>query len=284
MPEPGETPQSPPPEEEETQEQEGIIGLKMPFLEHLEELRTRLVRCSFAILAFFVVAFCFKEQLYDILKRPLEPYLPAGAKLIYTSPAELFFTYMKISLLAGVVAASPIIFYQLWKFIAPGLYDKERRLVWPFVVTSSGLFISGAVFCYLVVFPFMFDFFMGLSTADIVPMLKVNEYLSFSSTMLLVFGLVFETPLVLVFLGKLGLVNAKMLRKQRRYAILTIFIVAAVVSPTPDAITQTLMALPLMVLYELSILLIARSEKAKARREAAEAAALENDSDSDSDS
>lgn len=271
MPDKDEAPPSGTPEEQEPQaESQGLLG-KMPFLEHLGELRTRLIYSAYAVLGTFIVAFVFKEQLYDLLKRPLEPYLPAGAKLIYTSPAELFFTYMKVSLLAGVIVASPVIFYQLWRFVAPGLYEKERKMVWPFVFTSSGLFIAGALFCYMVVFPFMFDFFMGLSTADIVPMLKVNEYLSFSSTMLMIFGLVFETPLVLFFLAKLGLVNAQMLRKHRRYAILGIFIVAAVVSPTPDAITQTLMALPLMVLYEFSIILIARVEKAKAKREAEEA-------------
>ncbi|MFH1036019.1 MAG: twin-arginine translocase subunit TatC [Pseudomonadota bacterium] len=273
MPDKDEAPQnSSTPEQEQTPEAEGLIA-KMPFLEHLGELRTRLIYSAYAVMGAFIVAFVFKEQLYDVLKRPLEPYLPSGAKLIYTSPAELFFTYMKVSLLAGVIVASPVIFYQLWKFIAPGLYEKERKLVWPFVFTSSGLFIAGALFCYLVVFPFMFDFFMGLSTAEIVPMLKVNEYLSFSSTMLMVFGLVFETPLILFFLAKLGLIDSKMLRKHRRYAILGIFIIAAVVSPTPDAITQTLMALPLMVLYEFSIILIARVDKAKAKRAAEEAAA-----------
>ncbi|MCA1989404.1 MAG: twin-arginine translocase subunit TatC, partial [Desulfarculus sp.] len=162
------------------------------------------------------------------------------------------------------------IFYQLWKFISPGLYERERKMVWPFVIISSVLFISGAVFCYLVVFPFAFAFFMSLATSEIVPMLKVNEYLSFSSTLLFLFGLTFETPLVLFFMAKLGLVNARKLRKNRRYAILIIFIVAAVATPTPDVVTQCLMAAPLMLLYEFSILLIARAEKNKAQEEAAQ--------------
>jgi sec-independent protein translocase protein TatC len=144
-------PKSPIPEQEPEAEE---AHPKMPFLEHLGELRDRLIYSAYAVVGAFIVAFVFKERLYDILKRPLEPYLPAGGKLIYTSPAELFFTYMKVSLLAGVIVASPVIFYQLWKFIAPGLYEKERKLVWPFVFTSSGLFMAGAVFCYLVVFPF----------------------------------------------------------------------------------------------------------------------------------
>ncbi len=243
---------------------------RMPFLEHLGELRTRIMRAGLAVLVCFVAAFFFKEELYYFLKAPLAPHLPAGSKLIYTSPQELFFTYMKIAFLAGVVVSSPVIFYQLWKFISPGLYERERKLVWPFVFISSALFISGAVFCYLVVFPFAFAFFMSLATEEIVPMLKVNEYLSFSSTLLFLFGLTFETPLVLFFMAKLGLVNAQKLRKNRRYAILLIFIVAAVATPTPDVVTQCLMAAPLMLLYEFSIMLIARAEKHKALEEAAQ--------------
>ena len=260
-------PEQDPASNSETTPEEERESVKMPFLEHLAELRTRLVRAGIAVLAAFTVAFALKERLYDFLKNPLTPYLPSGSKLIYTSPAELFFAYMKIAFLAGVVAASPVIFHQLWKFISPGLYEKEKKLVWPFVITSSTLFISGAIFCYVVVFPFMFQFFMSLATDDIVPMLKVNEYLSFSATLLFLFGVMFETPLVLFFLAKLGVVNSRMLRKQRRYAILLIFVMAAVVTPTPDVITQTLMAIPLMVLYEFSIILIARAEKNKAAAE-----------------
>lgn len=252
-------------EEEQEEEREGS---RMPFLEHLTELRTRLTRAGIAVFILFVAAFFFKEELYHFLKAPLAPHLPAGSKLIYTSPQELFFTYMKVSFLAAVVVASPVIFYQLWRFISPGLYEHERRLAWPFVIISSALFISGAVFCYLVVFPFAFAFFMSLATDEIVPMLKVNEYLSFSATLLFLFGITFETPLVLYFMAKLGVVNAAKLRKNRRYAILLIFIIAAVVTPTPDVITQILMAGPLMLLYEFSILLIARAEKQKALAEA----------------
>ena len=253
---------------EEPAPEEGSGLSRMPFLEHLEELRTRIIRSAYAVAVAFIAAYCFKEHLYELLKAPLEPYLPAGGKLIYTAPAELFFTYMKVSALAGVIVSSPVIFYQLWRFVAPGLYEKERRMVWPFVLTSSGLFIAGTAFCYEVVFPVMFKFFMNLSTSDIVPMLKVNEYLSFSSTMLVVFGLVFETPILLFFLAKIGLINSAMLRKHRRYSILGIVVLAAVLSPTPDVFTQLLMAIPLYVLYEFSIILISRVDKVRARREA----------------
>lgn len=256
------------PEEELEEEQDGS---RMPFLEHLTELRGRLTKAGIAVFILFIAAFFFKEELYQFLKAPLAPHLPAGSKLIYTSPQELFFTYMKVAFLAAVVVASPVIFYQLWRFISPGLYERERKMVWPFVIISSVLFISGAFFCYMVVFPFAFAFFMSLATDDIVPMLKVNEYLSFSATLLFLFGLTFETPLVLYFMAKLGIVNAAKLRKNRRYAILIIFIVAAVATPTPDVVTQCLMAAPLMLLYEFSILLIARAEKQKALADQAEA-------------
>ncbi|MFH1059944.1 MAG: twin-arginine translocase subunit TatC [Pseudomonadota bacterium] len=261
----------------EAELEEEHAGSRMPFLGHLTELRGRLMKAGIAVFILFVAAFFFKEQIYQLLKAPLAPHLPAGSKLIYTSPQELFFTYMKVSFLAAVVAASPVIFYQIWRFISPGLYERERKMAWPFVIISSLLFISGAVFCYLVVFPFAFAFFMSLATDEIVPMLKVNEYLSFSSSLLFLFGLTFETPLVLYFMAKLGIVNAGKLRKNRRYAILIIFVVAAVATPTPDVITQILMAAPLMLLYEFSILLIARAERQKTlaeqAAEAAEAAA-----------
>jgi sec-independent protein translocase protein TatC len=224
-----------------------------------------------AVAAGFFVAFGFKEEIYGFLSRPLKAVLPPGASLIFTAPAEAFVTYLKVAFLAGLVGASPVVFYQLWGFISPGLYKNERRLVWPFVIMSSGLFLSGAVFCYMVVFPYAFAFFMTFADDKILPMIKLSEYLSFSAVLLAAFGLVFEMPLVLVFLGRLGVVNQKMLRKQRRYAILIIFIVAALFTP-PDVISQLLMAAPLLVLYEVSIWLVAASEKKKAQRQAEEEA------------
>lgn len=258
------------PQSENQTAQEDFTSSRMPFLEHLGELRTCLIRSLMAVAVGFAVAFAFNEELFAFLKKPLLPYLPAGSKLIFTSPAELFFTYMKIALLAGAVAASPVIFYQLWRFIAPGLYEKERRLVWPFVALSSLLFMAGTVFCYTLIFPFAFQFFMSMSTEDIVPMLKVNDYLSFTATMLFVFGLVFETPLILIFLAKLGVIDAKLLRKHRRYAILLMFLIAAIATPTPDVFNQCLMTAPMMLFYEVSIWFIARIDKKRELLKAAE--------------
>ena len=239
----------------------------MPFMAHLEELRKRFIWSIIAVVAGFVIAYNFKEEIYGFLSQPLKSALPEGASLIFTSPAEAFLTYLKVAFLAGLIAASPVVFYQLWRFISPGLYKKEKRLVWPFVVLSSGLFVGGAVFCYTVVFPYAFAFFMSFTSDKIVPMIKLSEYLSFSAVLLVAFGLVFEMPLVLVFLGRIGVVNQRFLRKNRKYAVLIMFIAAAFFTP-PDVISQLLMAGPLLILYEISIWMVAASEKKKTERRA----------------
>ena len=264
-------------QEPEPEEESGSEG--MPFMAHLEELRKRLMWAIVAVVAGFVVAYNFKEELYGFLSQPLKSALPPGASLIFTSPAEAFITYLKVAFLAGLIAASPVVFYQLWRFISPGLYKHERRLIWPFVIMSSGLFVGGAAFCYTVVFPYAFAFFMSFTSDKIVPMIKLSEYLSFSAVLLVAFGLVFEMPLVLVFLGRIGVVNQYFLRKNRKYAILIMFIAAAFFTP-PDVISQLLMAGPLLVLYEVSIWMVAASEKKKADLEAEQEAEFSSDAES----
>ena len=253
---------------------------KMPFLEHLEELRSRLVYAAIAVGVGFLAAFAVKEELYRLLSLPLLEAMPAGSKFQFTAPAEAFFTYLKVSFLAGLVAASPVIFYQLWRFISPGLYDHERKAIWPFVIFSSLLFIVGSIFAYAVVFPYAFSFFSGFVTPDIEFRPKMAEYLSFTSTLLLAFGVVFEMPLVLVFLGRMGVVTHQTLRKQRKYAILIMFIAGALFTP-PDVISQILMAMPLLVLYEISIWLVAASQKKKEAKQAAEEAEFAGEDDED---
>lgn len=234
----------------------------MPFWEHVGELRSRIMRSIIVLFALLIVGWILREPLFNFLKIPFEPFLVSHkAKLIYTAPAELFFTYFKLSLLLALVVGAPFFFYQLWAFVAPGLYAHERRLVWPFVGFSTGLFFLGATFCFVVVLPFTFDFFINLAPEDIEPQIKVADYFSFAIAFVLIFGLLFETPLVLVFLGKLGILKSKSMRKFRRYAVLCAFIVGAMATPSPDAINQILLAVPLIGLYELSIWLIARIEK-----------------------
>jgi sec-independent protein translocase protein TatC len=180
--------------------------------------------------------------------------MPAGGSLIFTSVAEAFFTYMKVAFIAGLILASPFVLYQIWAFVAPGLYQKEKRYVVPFVLGGSLFFAMGVLFGYFVAIPIGFRFLLGYATDFIKPMPSMKEYLSFSIKFLLAFGLVFEFPVVLVLLSRIGVIDAKMLARQRKYAILLIFVFAAVMTP-PDIVSQVLMALPLMGLYELSILL-----------------------------
>ena len=226
---------------------------RLTFTAHLEELRTRLIRCMIAVGVGFVVAYIFKEQIFYILVAPLQKVIHSGDTLIYTNLPEAFFTFLKAAFLAGLMLASPVILYQFWMFVAPGLYDREKRLLLPIVFLSTLFFVGGALFGYFVVFPFGFKFFLSFATDIIRPMPSMKEYLSFASKLLLAFGLVFELPLVLTFLARLGVVSVEFLKKQRKYAILLFFTAAAILTP-PDVVTQVMMAVPLMALYEISIL------------------------------
>ncbi len=226
---------------------------KIPFTEHLEELRKRLIICFVAVGVGFILCFAVKEKLFEVLSRPLISLMQPGEKLIYTGLPEAFFTYMKLAFLCGILLASPVILYQFWMFVAPGLYTTEKRMVAPILILSTVFFLGGSFFGYFVVFPVGFRFFLGFATDSISPLLSMREYLSFASLFLFAFGLVFELPLVLIFLAKLGIVSVEFLQKNRKYAILLIFIVAAIVTP-PDVISQSMMAFPMIVLYEISII------------------------------
>lgn len=230
----------------------------MPFTQHLEELRKRLVISAAAIGVGFLISYAFKEKLFELLMRPWLAALPQGheAKLIYTAPHEAFFTYLKVSFIAGFAIAIPVIFYQLWKFIAPGLYENEKRYIIPIVFFSSLFFLGGALFGYFLVFPIGFSFFTSFATDFITPMVSTREFLKFSTRLLLGFGLVFELPIFAFFLGRLGLISAAFLRRQRRVAIVIIFIIAAALTPGPDVFSQLMMAGPLLILYELSVWIV----------------------------
>jgi sec-independent protein translocase protein TatC len=226
---------------------------KVPFLEHLEELRYRLIISLAAVGIGAIVAFLFKEKIFEFLARPLLEALPPDSnQLIFTGVYEAFLVYLKASLLAGLLAAVPVILYQVWAFISPGLYPRERNTMIPFVVFSSLFFLGGAIFGYYVVFPFGFRFFLGFAGDFIKPLPTMKEYLSFAIRLLLAFGVIFELPVFIFFLARIGLVDSKMLRKGRKYAIPLVFTVAAILTP-PDIMTQLLMATPLLVLYELGI-------------------------------
>lgn len=225
---------------------------KTPFTEHLSELRDRLIRSLIVIGIGFVIAYFFKERLFNILTAPLVKSMGPGTKMIFTGLPEAFFSYMKTALLVGILLAVPYLFYQFWMFISPGLVREKKTSIIPIVGLSVMFFIMGAGFGYFFVFPFGFSFFLGFSTETIQAMPSMKEYLGFSSTMLLAFGLIFELPLALTFLSKMGLISVAFLKKNRKYAILLSFIIGAILTP-PDVITQIMMAVPLIVLYEIGI-------------------------------
>ena len=226
---------------------------KLPFTGHLDELRKRLITCFIAIGIGFVGSYAFKDKLFAILVNPLVSVMEAGDTLIFTGLPEAFFTYLKVALLSGIMLAAPVIIYQFWMFVTPGLYKKERRILIPIVILSSVFFIGGSLFGYFIVFPWGFKFFLGFATETIRPLPSMKEYLSFSAKLLFAFGLVFELPIVLTFLARIGIVSVDFLKKNRKYALLLFFAGAAILTP-PDVVTQIMMALPLMVLYEISII------------------------------
>lgn len=226
---------------------------KLPLTSHLQELRKRLILSFIAIGVGFLICYYFSNILFDILAAPLMKMMPSGGTLIFTSVAEAFFTYMKVGFIGGLILVSPYVLFQIWAFVAPGLYRHEKRYVIPFVLGGSFFFVLGVLFGYFIAIPIGFKFLLGYATDFIKPMPSLKEYLSFSIKFLLVFGLVFEFPVVLVLLARIGVVDAETLARKRKYAILLIFIFAAVMTP-PDIISQVLMAFPLIGLYELSIL------------------------------
>ena len=227
---------------------------KLPLTSHLQELRKRLILSFIGVGLGFVLCYAFAEKLFDILAAPLLKMMPPGGSLIFISVAEAFFTYMKVAFIGGLILASPFVLYQIWAFVAPGLYRNEKRYVIPFILAGSCFFALGILFGYYVAIPVGFKFLLGYATDLIKPMPSMKEYLSFSIKFLLAFGIVFEFPVVLVLLARIGVVRAETLAKKRKYAILLIFVFAAVMTP-PDLISQVLMALPLIGLYELSIVL-----------------------------
>ena len=227
---------------------------KLSFTAHLAELRTRLIRSFIAVAVGFLVSYAFVENIFEFLMRPMLQAMPPGSPLVFTSLTEGFFTYFKLALTSGICLASPVILYQLWRFIAPGLLEHEKRYALPFVISVTLFFVLGASFCYYVVFPSIFRFLMSFSSDIVRPMPSIKDYLSFSSKLLLTFGLIFEYPPLVFFFAKVGLVKGTWLASQRRYAIVLIFILSAVITP-PDAVSQILMALPMMALYEIGIII-----------------------------
>lgn len=236
-----------------------MADVQMPLTAHLEELRWRLLRVLIAVGIAFVGCYNYSEVLFHLLTQPLLSIPLADGSgdnvhLIGTGIVEAFFTKLKVSLIAGFFLASPIVFHQLWMFIAPGLYEHEKRYAIPFVLAATVFFLAGASFCYTLVLPVGYKFFVEqYGTIGVSPEIRISEYLTFTSRMLLAFGLTFELPVITFFLARIGVVTHQMMIGSFRYAVLVIFIVAAVLTPTPDAASQMLMAGPLLLLYIFSI-------------------------------
>jgi len=224
---------------------------KMPFMEHLGELRVRIMRALIALLIGLGIALPFSERITDFLARPVTK---LGYKLIFTAPGEAFWVQMKVALIAGLFVAAPGILWQVWAFVAPGLYEHERKYALPFVVLGSLMFCAGGAFALFVVTPYAINFLLSYARATLQPMISIQNHIDFMLKFTLAFGAVFELPLILTILARIGVVNAKMLARNRKYAILGAFIAGAILTPTPDAFNQTLMAGPLIVLYEVGII------------------------------
>lgn len=269
----------------EATEANEIEQSQMPLLDHLIELRQRLIYALVGIVIAFGICFAFSDQIYKVLVWPYKfaaqsAGIPPGEiKIIVTAPHELFFVYLKVAFFGALFCAFPLIATQLYKFVAPGLYKNERQAFLPFLIATPILFILGAMLVYFIVMPLALNFFFGLAQAagdgslkiEMLP--KANEYLSFIMTLIMAFGICFQMPVLLTLLGKVGLASSQGLRQKRKYAIIGVFALAAILTP-PDIITQIGLALPTLLLYEISIYLVQAIEKKQAEEDAKRAAKL----------
>jgi len=228
---------------------------QMSFLEHLDELRKRIIRSCVAIVIGVVATFAFIQPIFDFILRPTRQVLPAGVRLIYTQPGEAFSLYVTVALIAGVLVASPFIMYQVWMFIAPGLYSNEKKMAYPFVALTTLGFVLGAAFNHYVAFSLVMRFFGSFNTADLAFMPRIQDVFGLYTRLLLGLGLVFQLPTIVYFLAKMKLVTARFLAMNIKYAILIIFIIAAVVTPGADMMGQVVVAAPMLGLYLVSIVI-----------------------------
>jgi len=258
------------------EEEAELESSKAPLLEHLVELRNRIIYSMIAFFIAFIACYAVAEPIYSFLTAPLAAALPAGRPMIYTALYEAFFTYVKVGMFGALCLAFPFMAWQLWMFIAPGLYRHERAAFIPFLLATPIMFIIGAAFVYYLILPFAIHFFLGFEQqggegrVPIELQARVGEYLSFVMTLIFAFGFCFELPVLLTLLGRVGIVTSQGLASARRYAIVGVVAIAAVVTP-PDVFSQVSLSIPLIALYEISIWSVRLIERGRAKREAAEA-------------
>jgi sec-independent protein translocase protein TatC len=252
-----------------------IESTRAPLIEHLIELRSRLIKAVIAFFLMFIISFYFAKDIYNLLVIPFEHAAGPDAKLIYTAPQEFFFTQIKVAMFTAAFAACPVIFSQMYAFVAPGLYKHERMAFAPYLVATPLFFAAGAMLVYFIVTPNLLHFFLAMQQskepgrAQIELLPRVSEYLSLIMTLIFAFGVTFQLPVVLTLLGRIGIIDSAFLKAKRRFAIVIVFVVAAVLTP-PDVFSQFALAIPALLLYELSILSVGvvERQRAKAKLEA----------------
>ncbi len=237
------------PREIENEQGEQVPSGEMSLVDHLQELRKRLIVCVVIVLAASIACYFFAVDLVHIITAP-------AGKLYYMNPAEAFFTYLKVSFFAGFLVSLPVVFYQLWAFVVPAMTRQERTASLFLVPASLVLFFVGLAFSYFLVLPAAIGFFIGFATEDLQPMFSIGQYLSFVISFMLPFGFVFELPLFIIVAAKLGVIGSAFLVSKRKMVVVLSFVVGAIVSPTPDVFSQTMIAVPLMILYEISIFIV----------------------------
>jgi sec-independent protein translocase protein TatC len=253
--------QTPAPDDDVDRDRDGVqdeladedAGGKMSFLDHLDELRRRILYAVVSVFVGFVVAFFFIDEIFNFIMRPLQQLLPPGGTLIYTDPTEAFLLYIKIALIAGLILASPAVMLQVWLFVAPGLYSHEKKWAIPFVVMSSFFFVVGAAFSHYIVFPLTWRFFVGFTSDILTFMPRIEPAFSIYLRLLLAFGLVFQMPTLVLFLARMGVISARSLVRNFKYAVLIMVVVSAVITPDGGGVSLVAMTGPMILLYGLSI-------------------------------
>lgn len=244
--------------EETTAQQQSLF-------DHLSELRVRIVHSLIGLFVATCICYGFSEKIFNFIRAPIAPYLPGGG-LIYTGPMDKFMAHLKLSVVCGILISCPFWLYQIWKFVAPGLYAKERKYGFGFIISGSLLFILGAAFSYYVVLPMAFHFLMNFGGDVDKPMISIDQYLGFFSQMCLMFGVAFELPLILILLGMMGIISQAFLKKNRRYAVMVIAVLAAIITP-PDLLSMLMMLVPMLALYEIAVIMVGVFERKREREQ-----------------